>query len=209
MLKKLKIKWNSIVYPFVLAGILLVTILLLAKSISFFTQAINTIFSDNIQLQEASIVKLQFNDYLIVAKKLGLAQNNVMPRQSDSNIELLNTSTTAAYSGISTTATPSNTDQTSGTLTKTQFSIAIYNGVNKAGLAVRLKDALVAAGYRVDKVGNMPGLFDTTVIRIKDSKIFFLPQLLENVAKVYRVGESQRLEESEKYDAVIIIGKNM
>lgn len=106
------------------------------------------------------------------------------------------------------TPAKSSTDKVTG-LDRSKLSIAVLNGSGVVGAASKASDALKGLGYEVVRAGNAESFtYDSTVIKVKNSKKSYVNLLKKDLGEFYTIGSASAiLEESASEDAVIIVGK--
>lgn len=91
---------------------------------------------------------------------------------------------------------------------KSDFTIKILNGSGKAGLSGSLQKDLEEKGYKVESTGNADNFnYKTTIIQAKEkAPSKFVDELKDILSDKYGSVETEKLDEDEDIDAVIIIG---
>ncbi|KKT73896.1 MAG: hypothetical protein UW69_C0054G0001 [Microgenomates group bacterium GW2011_GWA2_44_7] len=108
-----------------------------------------------------------------------------------------------------TTPVSTPTSSPSAQLNRTDVKIQVLNGTSVIGLAARAKAYLLGLGYEEVAVGNAKDndLSETT-IAIKEDKEEFLDLLTQDIGAKYPLAkESETLDSSSPYDAVITLGQ--
>lgn len=92
-------------------------------------------------------------------------------------------------------------------LKKADLTIRVENGAGIPGVAAKARDFLKPLGYNVTEIGNYEdGDRDTTLIKIKASKVAYKDLLLNDMKGTYQVSLEDTLPESSNVDALVIIG---
>jgi hypothetical protein len=94
-------------------------------------------------------------------------------------------------------------------IARTDLKIKILNGTGVPGAAAKAAELLEKLGWQGIKTGNADNFdYQKTVIQIKESKKEYFGLLKEDLSSKYSLEEEpQTLSEEDKFDAVIIVGK--
>lgn len=93
-------------------------------------------------------------------------------------------------------------------LKRSGISISVRNGTEKTGYAKEIADYLSEQGYKNVTKGNADNNgYENSVIRIKASKKEYAPLLTGDLKSKIDTGTVEDLDEKEKTDAVVILGK--
>ena len=94
-------------------------------------------------------------------------------------------------------------------LNRKDLQIQILNGSGVTGAAKAAQDYLEGLGYTVAALGNASSSgYTTTQISVKDAKKDYLTQLEQDLSGKYSLADTaDSLEDSSKYDVVIVLGK--
>lgn len=199
VIKKLKLK--KIIYPVIFGAFAASVIIIFVSAAEFLSEAVNKAFVLDAQSAESHLVKLDLPNFYLAAQKLGIEVN------LESGIQNLESGTASVTIAVTEeTNAAATTTTTTPALDKTAVRIEVLNGTKTRGLAADLKTILEADGFMVEKIGNIPELYATTTIRIKESKKDYSLLIKESVSKKYQLGDDLILEESEIYDIIIIVG---
>lgn len=188
---------KKLVYPAISILFVSVALLLFGKTAFFISANINKAFTTDEAAIESELLRVDIQNYLLVAKKLNIpvppppTPQEIPPPQETSPEE---------------TPTPPPPPPED----KAALHIQVVNSTPTAGLAGGLRDLLEGAEFTVVRVGNFSPPHALTVIQIKESTRSSFPLSLEEirglVSQEYELGGDETLEESSEYDVVIIIG---
>ena len=94
------------------------------------------------------------------------------------------------------------------TLKKSEIKLSVLNGTDKPGFAKENSDKLKEAGFENITVGNADrDDYESTVIRIKDSKKNYLPLLIADLKDSFDTSTIETLPEDSASDVVIVLGQ--
>ncbi|MGB9706944.1 MAG: LytR C-terminal domain-containing protein [Microgenomates group bacterium] len=95
-------------------------------------------------------------------------------------------------------------------LNRADLKIKILNGSGVPGAAAKAAEFLEKLGWEGIKTGNADSYdYQKTIIKIKESKKNYLEMLDTDLASKYTLEEkTQTLAEDDKFDAIIILGKD-
>ncbi len=93
-------------------------------------------------------------------------------------------------------------------LNKEELKVRVENATNIPGLAARTRDFLVQLGYSVVGIGDsIENGRETTLVKVKDSKIDYKEVLLDDLDEEYMVEVEGGLAESSEFDVLITAGE--
>lgn len=93
-------------------------------------------------------------------------------------------------------------------INKQDYAIEVLNGTGTSGLANQTKNFLISKGYNVLATGNAATTnYEQTVIQAKVSKEAILPDLTSTLSERYSVIRGDQLNESDRFDIIIIVGR--
>jgi len=95
-------------------------------------------------------------------------------------------------------------------VSRADLKIKILNGTGVPGAAGKAAELLEKLGWQGIKTGNADNFdYQKTVIQIKESKKEYFDLLKEDLSSKYTVEEELKtLSEDDKFDAVVIVGKD-
>ena len=95
-------------------------------------------------------------------------------------------------------------------VSRADLKIKILNGTGVPGAAGKAAELLEKLGWQGIKTGNADNFdYQKTVIQIKESKKEYFDLLKEDLSSKYSLEEEpQTLSEDDKFDAVVILGKD-
>lgn len=198
-----KLKPKGFIYPAVSAVFFAAILWTFISAAGFISKAINKIFTAGSEgAVESQIVKVDLDNYYLVAKKLGL--NTEPPNEETPPVE-----TPAVETQQITTTTEPIVPPQEEIIDKSAVKIQILNSSGVKGLAAELKTLFSDNGFTAVETGNQSKAEETTLLKIKAAKQNSrLAEELKNiVASKYSSVETQTLDEQSAFDAVVIIGK--
>lgn len=180
-IKNLIKKSKQNIYPLISIFIFVTIIILFLLSINFIFQSINKVFNINEDLVSQKIIKF--------------------------NIEGFNKIKNRFENKATSTPLPPPPPPSPPVLDKKILTIKILNGTEKKGLASDLKKSFENNGFIIKEAGNaLKSDYKKTNLSIKESKKDFLSLITDVLQNKYPDFIHETLLESEKFDAVIIIG---
>jgi hypothetical protein len=193
-----KIGPKQIIYPAIIAAFIILVAVLLTLSIRFLSGKINKIFVLDTQSINSQLLKVDMDKFNFIADRLGIVVSAPSPSPAPS----LPKTAPEAQEATGTSQVPP------VVLDKTLLKISILNSTDVQGLAKKLKAVVETEGFAVSNTSNSSPKISDTVIKIKESKKEYLQLLKAVILKEYALGDDETLEETNAYDAVIIIGGN-
>jgi hypothetical protein len=96
-------------------------------------------------------------------------------------------------------------------LNRANLKVKILNGTGIPGAAGKAAELLEKLGWEGIKIGNADSFdYEKIVIKIKDSKKDYLEILRADLSSKYALEEkTQTLAEDDKFDAIVILGKEL
>ncbi|MFH0890497.1 MAG: LytR C-terminal domain-containing protein [Candidatus Liptonbacteria bacterium] len=219
-----KIEFKKLVYPLATFFFILIIVAIFMNSAVFLSDSINRSFVLEESLLESRIVRLDMDSLEEVAQKLGItiapapreegeeeggsevptspapAGESVPATGATSTAEELVASSTPTSTPPVDTIEPTEPD-------KSAIKIAVYNSSGVPGRAAALRDHLLAAGFKVDAIGNVTLAEELTVLKIKESKKEYAGLLSSALSEKYELGSNLVLEEESQFDAIVIVGR--
>lgn len=199
--KKLKgLDWKNLVYPATSGAFLLLVIGLSLLNLRFLSKNFTKAFSTDETAVKSQLARVQFDNLLVVTKKLGIELVAEEPLEKPAPQEIQKPL-------IEPPPPPESAAED-----KTLLKIQVLNSTETTGLAGSLKEELVQAGFLVDNTGNFSTIQELTQVKIKEGKAASFPvsvdELKQIVAEKYTLEEeTQNLEPDSPYDIIIIIGE--
>jgi hypothetical protein len=204
-LKKLKgLEWRNFLYPLI-SGIFFLLIVGLSFSVlQFLSKNLNKAFSVNEAAVQLQLVRVNRDNLVVAAKKLGIElvseQPTLPPPEPPPPPE-------SVEQPLEETLEEALEED------KTLLKIQVLNSTKTTGLAGLLKEELLNAGFLVENTGNFSTIQELTQVKIKEEKAASFPasvdELKQIVSEKYTLDEeAQNLEPDSPYDIVIIIGSN-
>lgn len=95
-------------------------------------------------------------------------------------------------------------------LKRSDLKIKVLNGTGVPGVAGKATEFLEKLGYEGVKTGNADSFdYEKTIVQIKESKKNYLGLIIDDLSKNYSLAESSKtLSEEEKFEVIIILGKD-
>ncbi|MEK7097334.1 MAG: LytR C-terminal domain-containing protein [Patescibacteria group bacterium] len=186
-----EIKFKKIIYPLILLIVFSSTLLIFIFSTRFLLTVIKSIFEVDDKELQSHIVKLDVDNALLIAEKLGV--EIAAPAETQKAVE-----EAVENAEIATTTVEIKLD-------KADLKIAVFNATKKSGLASDLKKELENNGFAVDKIGNFPSE-EKNIFKIKESKKIFREEIEKIIENEYPETTTENLAEDEEYDIIILIG---
>ena len=193
------LKFKKIIYPVIFGVFFIGVILIFIYSAKFLVSSIDKSLSLDIQYASSRIIKIDFEKFYKVAKKMGIeiSKSTIDEQQIDNN-NLQETTVVA-------TTTPEIIPIVSE-VDKTAVKISVLNSTKIKGLADELKTILENNGFIVGAVGNYDPIQERTFIKIKESRKDYNPLIKKVIEEKYQLADDQTLSETDVYDIIIIIG---
>ncbi|KKQ22032.1 hypothetical protein A2999_00665 [Candidatus Wolfebacteria bacterium RIFCSPLOWO2_01_FULL_38_11] len=193
------LKFKKIIYPVIFGVFFIGVILIFIYSAKFLVSSIDKSLSLDIQYASSRIIKIDFEKFYKVAKKMGIeiSKSTIDEQQIDNN-NLQETTVVA-------TTTPEIIPIVSE-VDKTAVKISVLNSTKIKGLADELKTILENNGFIVGAVGNYDPIQERTFIKIKESRKDYNPLIKKVIEEKYQLADDQALNETDIYDIIIIIG---
>ena len=193
------LKFKKIIYPVIFGVFFIGVILIFIYSAKFLVSSIDKSLSLDIQYASSRIIKIDFEKFYKVAKKMGIeiSKSTIDEQQIDNN-NLQETTVVA-------TTTPEIIPIVSE-VDKTAVKISVLNSTKTKGLAGELKTILENEGFIVGAVGNYDPIQERTFIKIKESRKDYNPLIKKVIEEKYQLADDQALNETDIYDIIIIIG---
>ena len=193
------LKFKKIIYPVIFGVFFIGVILIFIYSAKFLVSSIDKSLSLDIQYASSRIIKIDFEKFYKVAKKMGIeiSKSTIDEQQIDNN-NLQETTVVA-------TTTPEIIPIVSE-VDKTAVKISVLNSTKIKGLADELKTILENNGFIVGAVGNYYPIQERTFIKIKESRKDYNPLIKKVIEEKYQLADDQALNETDIYDIIIIIG---
>jgi hypothetical protein len=120
-------------------------------------------------------------------------------------LSFFNTATPTPTVTVVPTSTPTPTIDSS--LKRSGITLAVQNGTDKSGYAKQTASFLEEKGYTKVTASNADkDSYENTIIKIKESKNVYLQLILSDIKDKFPNSKQEILEESSKFDAIIILG---
>lgn len=111
-----------------------------------------------------------------------------------------------AETSQTTQSSPASTQTPVSTLNKKDISIRIENGSGVTGAAAKSRDLLVGKGFNAGEIATATINRDTTLLKIKTSKVAYKDLFIDAFKGVYTVLVENGLDEKLPYDILVVIG---
>lgn len=194
------VKLKQMAYPVILGVFILITVFLFVSVAKFLSRNINKSFVTETEIQ-SELTKLDVPAFYRVAKKLGINPETI---SSETPPAAPTVETTIETTAEESTTTESKIIQKD----KKSLRIAVFNSTNKIGLAAELKTNLTDVGFIVEKTSNQSPTEELTLLKVKENEQNSpaIGEIFKIVSQKYADVTIQKLEETETYDAIIVIG---
>ena len=219
IVNKLKsIKARGTLYPSIVAVFILIVVICFTFAAQFLSENLNKAFVVDEQSIDETLVKIDLENYYLVAKKAGI--NIVVPNPEPTpplnpgpaSPKALRGAEESPQTTLAPEAEPATSTQNPPPVIvpveQASLTIRVLNSTSKQGLAGDLKNDLVNAGFLTVSTGNSPPAKPMTLISIKNGRVSdqLTAELKQIVSQKYDVGEIGTLAEDDAFDVRIVIG---
>lgn len=194
------IRWQDMIYPLISLFFLIVLAVIFFMTVKFLYTHIDSALSLDTG-EEPSLLRVDIGNLTVVANKLAVP----IRTPSETPFEQSAPSTTE------TEETPvENTGSASApaatTPDRASVRIAVYNSTATAGVAGKLKSALLLEQFTVAEVGNKTPALETTLIQTKASLDASLRSSINTIVSNSYTISTETLPADSTFDVIITIG---
>src|SRR3989344_1286116 len=218
IVNKLKsIKARGTLYPSIVAVFILIVVICFTFAAQFLSENLNKAFVVDEQSIDETLVKIDLENYYLVAKKAGITivvpnpeptpPLNPGPASPESPRGTEESSPTTLAPSAPSDGGESNPSPIITPVEQALLNIRVLNSTSKQGLAGDLKNDLINAGFLTVSTGNSPPAKPMTLISIKNGRVSaeLVAELKQIVSQKYDVGEIGTLAEDDAFDVRIVI----
>jgi len=212
-----KITFQKVVYPAIVALFVAVIALVLSLSARFLTREINHSLSAGVAKQEADLV-INMEGFTAVAKKIGIT---IAEQPREAQEETVPAATISVPSPV--IEPPAIAPETlpqepppvvpipevpaeAPVIERSSVTISVLNSTKTPGLAGKMKNALLAAGFISVATGNQSPALTETVVRMKASLGTLRNEIRDIVGAQQYQFSVEELDPLSENDVTIIIG---
>jgi hypothetical protein len=144
---------------------------------------------------------------ILVVAGIAIGLNSMKASGSLNLASFISSPTVTPTPSLTPTLTPTPTIDSN--LKRSNIKVSVQNGTDKAGYAKEIASFLEEKGYKNVARGNADKSdYENTIIKIKTTAKNYLPLLQQDIKEKLNTPKVEVLDESDKYDIIIILGKS-